>query len=505
MLCQSNDGDLVDPEKSTRKSYCGYISLSSRILQFHRLNALPIPINIEQLIGENIGENELANNMKAHHAKWHQSRYRLFDNQKIFRAQASSNKRKHVEISSPETRRSYSSQGNVGSVIVKCFFCDTESGEMHQASTMTLDANIRKCATDMCDSRIIAKFSEGDMVSREALHHKSCLTKYSNKYRSFVRQKSKKEMEKSKLQTIVLSEVIIYIEEVLANSSDIAPSIKLSDVVKFYDNRLTELNVELPNRTNSTHLKSSILEQCPSLSSTQVGRDVYLAYSDDIGAALHFAKENSINSQAYVLAKAAQIVRKEILSMKQSFKGTFSRNCQKEAVPKTLLSLINSILGGSKLKGEGDVDEMTLTSALTVSQFLMFNCVKERGNTGNKVRHNTERETPLPIYLGLMLHSMTRSRKIIDILFEFGLCISYDRVLTISTLLGNNVCNMYEKEGLICPPTLRKEVFTTVAFDNIDHNPTSVTALESFHGSAISVTQHFERYSDGIERNIPVI
>ena len=100
---------------------------------------------------------------------------------------------------------------NVGPVIVKCFFCDTESGEMHQASTMTLDANIRKCATDMWDSRIIAKLSAGDVVSREAWYHKSCLTKYSNKYRSFVRQKSKKEMEKSKLQTIALSEVIIYI------------------------------------------------------------------------------------------------------------------------------------------------------------------------------------------------------------------------------------------------------------------------------------------------------
>ena len=43
---------------------------------------------------------------------------------------------------------------------------------------------------------------------------------------------------------------------------------------------------------------------------------------------------------------------------------------------------------------------MTLISAITVSQFLMFNCVKERENTGNIVRHNNERETPLSICLG---------------------------------------------------------------------------------------------------------
>ena len=162
ILCQSEHGDLVDPEKSTRKTYCGYKSLSSRMLEFHSLNALPLPINVEQLFGEHVGENGMANNLKAHHAKWHQSCYKLFDNQKLTRVRIDSNrKRKHPEISSPETRRSYTSQSNVGSLNVKCFFCNDESGDMHQALTMSLDANVRKCATDMSDLNIIAKLSEG--------------------------------------------------------------------------------------------------------------------------------------------------------------------------------------------------------------------------------------------------------------------------------------------------------------------------------------------------------
>ena len=53
--------------------------------------------------------------MEANHVKFHQSCYRLFDNQKLSRDQASLHKRKHVEISSTETHRTYSSQGNVGS------------------------------------------------------------------------------------------------------------------------------------------------------------------------------------------------------------------------------------------------------------------------------------------------------------------------------------------------------------------------------------------------------
>ena len=41
-----------------------------------------------------------------------------------------------------------------------------------------------------------------------------------------------------------------------------------------------------------------------------------------------------------------------------------------------------------------------------------------------------------------------------------------------------------------CPPGLFVGVFTIAAVDNIDHNPSSTTASDSFHGTAISLTQH---------------
>ena len=37
---------------------------------------------------------------------------------------------------------------------------------------------------------------------------------------------------------------------------------------------------------------------------------------------------------------------------------------------------------------------------------------------------------------------------------------------------------------------LRKGLLTTVAMDNIDHNPSSTTAKSSFHGTSISIIQH---------------
>lgn len=62
--------------------------------------------------------------------------------------------------------------------------------------------------------------------------------------------------------------------------------------------------------------------------------------------------------------------------------------------------------------------------------------------------------------------------------------------MAISTDLGNEVCCRYTDESAVCPSNLRLHLFTTAAVDNIDHNPTSTTAHDSFHGTGISLFQH---------------
>ena len=117
------------------------------------------------------------------------------------------------------------------------------------------------------------------------------------------------------------------------------------------------------------------------------------------------------------------------------------------------------------------------------------------------VRHSPAQETPVPIYVGLQLHAHTRKRELIDNLCRVGMSISYDRVLRLSTGMGNTVCKMYELENVVCPPTMRGNLFTTAAVDNIDHNPSSTTAKHSFHGTSISLLQHKTSQDDGVVCN----
>jgi len=113
----------------------------------------------------------------------------------------------------------------------------------------------------------------------------------------------------------------------------------------------------------------------------------------------------------------------------------------------------------------------------------------KKSNPSVGTRHNRDREVPLPIYLSLLIHANTRSKELIDTLFQLGMCVSYDRVMSISTDLANTVCAKYHENQVVCPPQLNNGVFTCGAFDNIDHNPSARTAHDSFHGTAISLMQ----------------
>ena len=55
--------------------------------------------------------------------------------------------------------------------------------------------------------------------------------------------------------------------------------------------------------------------------------------------------------------------------------------------------------------------------------------------------------------------------------------VSSDRGLEISAQLGEAVVTQYVQDGVVCPSSLKKGLFTTFAIDNIDHNPTATTAM----------------------------
>ena len=123
-----------------------------------------------------------------------------------------------------QTRRSLSTVSLLQSS--SCFFCDKdiEEGKRHRVSTIALDKRIRNCANEMSDTKLIAKLSEGDMISRYAIYHKECLTGLHNRYRKFLKEKESPS-NKKRLQSIAVAETAVYLEEQLEVNDKISGTV----------------------------------------------------------------------------------------------------------------------------------------------------------------------------------------------------------------------------------------------------------------------------------------
>ena len=174
-------------------------------------------------------------------------------------------------------------------------------------------------------------------------------------------------------------------------------------------------------------------------------------------------------------------------------------------MPSQLLALVSMILEGATIE---DQSECVTHAALSIAQLLKFNSVKHKRKQTTTVtdsvcvRHSCAMETPVPIYIGLMLHAHTRKKELVDKLYNLGMSISYDRVLRLSAQMGNNICEQFNRDHVVCPPSLRGNLFTSAAVDNIDHNPSSTTSKESFHGTGISLFQYPAHNGDGVLRHV---
>ena len=67
-----------------------------------------------------------------------------------------------------------------------------------------------------------------------------------------------------------------------------------------------------------------------------------------------------------------------------------------------------------------------------------------------------------------------------------------------------SVCERFKEDGVVAPANLRKGLSTVGALDNIDHKPSSTTAVGAFHGCGISLFQFPTRTKPG-ESRFPIV
>ena len=250
-----------------------------------------------------------------------------------------------------------------------CFFCRQPAGNesLRGAATFQLDNRVRAAATLIQDTELLGRLSAGDMVAIEAKYHARCLISLYNRARKAKLEGLEDHGQGHAASTsgVVFAELVLYIEEARQDGS--APVFRLAELSQLYKSRMEQLGVELDSRVNSTRLKERLLAEFPDMRAYIKGRDVLMAFEDDIGTALAKACEQDNNEDALHIARAAQIVRRHIFGEAKPFNG-FPEQCQVDSVPQLLLTLVNMVLEGPSIKDQ--MEEATSPAALTIAQLL---------------------------------------------------------------------------------------------------------------------------------------
>ena len=258
VLCQTNTSESpscpADSKHDTKGT--GYKTTPENLLAFEKLGCLPRTINLSRLNG---GDGIEAN-FQHHKAKWHDT-YRLkFNKTKLQRAEKRKASPEDSLSSDVHTKFTRRGREEVPPAVHCCFFCDSdaEAGEsLHKASTLELDARVRKCALELQDKPLLAKLSSGDMVAQDAEYHIKCLVTLYNRARASKSCNSDSDVDAVN-HGIAFAELVSYMEEA-CDDHLVAPVFKLSDLANLYSSRLEKLGTKLPGRVHSTKHESS----CP--------------------------------------------------------------------------------------------------------------------------------------------------------------------------------------------------------------------------------------------------
>ena len=165
------------------------------------------------------------------------------------------------------------------------FFCDETGENLRRAATLTLDRKVRAAATKLEDLKLLTKLAASEMPAIDAYYHPGCLTALYNRLRSISSKEEENITTQLSLEAIALAELVAYIED---NAYETV--FKLFDLSKLYSSRLEQLGAYVPERVNSTMLKERLLTQWPDLREYSEGKEVKLAFSSNISAALQFAQ-----------------------------------------------------------------------------------------------------------------------------------------------------------------------------------------------------------------------
>ena len=185
------------------------------------------------------------------------------------------------------------------------------------------------------------------------------------------------------------------------------------------------------------------------------------------------------------------MIRKEILELdKWKYSGSFDDF----KLPEQLKSLFRWIITGPRSslkecsKRKDDID-----NSVNILGQLMITSTKTRRQVTymSEQRFRQAIETPFTVGMGMHIHKTTRNKSLVNMLNNFNLCISYDKILHIEDMLADNVLEESKNhKGAYIPPNINKNERMHFAIDNVDFKNDTPDGKKEFHGTTHVTKNH---------------
>lgn len=134
-------------------------------------------------------------------------------------------------------------------------------------------------------------------------------------------------------------------------------------------------------------------------------------------------------------------------------------------------------------------------SVSVISQITMNSLKTQRqmNHSSNNASFRQMIETPFTVGLGLHVHKTTRSKALVNMLSEFNLSISYEKVMKLENLIAASVVvDMEKNNGVHIPPNISQNKKMHFAIDNLDFRNETPDGKHEFHGTTTVTFQKNE-------------
>ena len=152
------------------------------------------------------------------------------------------------------------------------------------------------------------------------------------------------------------------------------------------------------------------MSEVPELEAHKQGKNVLLAFQKDVSFVLSDASD--YYSEAIILGKAANILRRHMLNHKSKFCGTYHEGCIQQAIPPTLLQFVAMLEQGADIKSQ--LRFGASKTDVAIAQLLQYNSHAKYKEGAPTHRHSKDKETPFPVYIGLSVYTQTRQRTLVE-------------------------------------------------------------------------------------------